>query len=97
MTAREMLRYAANLSDDDVSRMAVALGWPTVEQMREGRWAFGVNDYVEPAHFHCEPEDRERFEPFSVWVVGPMSSVTTAGRYVVALRLLAEDGAEIRR
>ncbi len=92
MTAREMLRYAANLSDDDVSRMAVALGWPTVERMREGRWAFDVNDYVEPAHFHCEPEDLERFEPFAVWVVGPMS-VTTAGRYVVALRLLAEDSA----
>ena len=91
MTAREMLRQAANLGDDDVSRMAAALGWPTVEQMREGA-VFDVHDFVRPAHFHCDAEDRERFEPFAVWAAGPMS-VTTAGRYVVALRLLAEDAA----
>jgi hypothetical protein len=84
----DMLRHAATLSDDDVSRMAAALGWPTVEQVRTGE-PFSFRVYHEPAHFWCEPEDRQRFEPYSVWVVGPMS-VTDAGRCVVALRLLAE-------
>lgn len=92
MTAREMLRLAANLSDDDVSRMAVALGWPTVEQMRTGLWVFSAGDFNDPAVFHCEPEDRERFESFAVWMVGPMR-VTRVGREVVALRLMAEDAA----
>lgn len=90
MTARELLRMAAELSDADVSRMAVALGWPTVKQMRTGLWAFNAHDYNNPAPFECEPEDRERFEPFAVWMVGPMH-VTRVGREAVALRLLAED------
>jgi hypothetical protein len=92
MTPTEMLREAADLSDDDVDRMAAALGWPSVAEARAG-WSFSTSTYNQPARFWCEPEDRQRFEPFSVWLAGPMY-VTSAGRCMVALRLLAEGAVD---
>jgi hypothetical protein len=92
MTPTEMLREAADMPEEDVDRMAAALGWPSVAEVRAG-WAFSTIFYNTPARFWCEPEDRQRFEPFSVWVVGPMS-VTDTGRCVVALRLLAEGAVD---
>lgn len=89
MSPVELLRAAANLSEGDVSIMAAALGWPSVEKMRYG-FMFDLNHYVERARFHCEPGDRERFEPFSFWLMhAGLMEVTSEGRCVVALRLLA--------
>ena len=89
MSPVEMLRAAANLSTDDVSIMAAALGWPSVEKMRYG-YAFDIDMYNEKAKFYCEPGDRERFEPFSFWLMHEgVMEVNSVGRCVVALRLLA--------
>ena len=92
MTPTEMLRRAADMPEEDVDRMAAALGWPSVGEARAG-WAFSTSFYNTPARFHCEPDERDRFEPFAAWLAGPMY-VTSAGRCAVALRLLAEGAVD---